>query len=395
MGNSTASYLEFRNETDVSFRTSVSGIDNFDWDGDSRPDHNYNNITINQRSVVNQREELNAKAASSWYTIVFKNGGETITLRNDQRDAFKDLKRPYHIEGKYGLFQSTRPSESCNSFRIRVVSWMDRLPDNKLITALTIPGTHDSGTSNGPRSDIVAQTAKPWIVTQNWSIAEQLTYGIRFLDIRCNNNHGNFGIQHGDFDIVNQTFTDVLNACKNFLTQFPRETILMSVKEEGNPSGNISFPDAFRAQYVGPYPWYKGHDLPTLGAARGKIILISRFGDFDFGFNIGLRDNDYTNASYNGINYYAQDLYKVDHACDNKVNQVIDFAQRAASGSSNDFYLNFASGVNTGVDTLYQTAENVNPRVQERLGNKKGRFGVIPMDFPRTDLILNLIDSNI
>eukprot|EP01040_Poterioochromonas_malhamensis_P016266 gene16266-18427_t len=295
MGNSTASYLEFRNETDVSFRTSVSGIDNFDWDGDSRPDHNYNNITINQRSVVNQREELNAKAASSWYTIVFKNGGETITLRNDQRDAFKDLKRPYHIEGKYGLFQSTRPSESCNSFRIRVVSWMDRLPDNKLITALTIPGTHDSGTSNGPRSDVVAQAAKPWIVTQNWSIAEQLTYGIRFLDIRCNNNHGNFGIQHGDFDIVNQTFTDVLNACKNFLAQFPRETILMSVKEEGNSSGNISFVDAFRAQYVGPYPWYKGHDLPTLGAARGKIILINRFGDFDFGFNIGLRDNDYTN----------------------------------------------------------------------------------------------------
>ncbi len=395
MGNSTASYLEFRNETDVTFGTAVSGTDNFDWDGDDRPDKNYNGIGIFQRTVEIKREELNAKAASAWYTLVLENAGDTITLRNDQRDAFKDLKRPYHVEGKYSLFQSTRPNESCNSFRIRVVSWMDRLPDNKLITGLTIPGTHDSGTSNGPRDDFAAQAAKPWIITQTWSIADQLTYGIRFLDIRCNNNHGNFGIQHGDFDIVNQTFTDVLNACKSFLTQFPRETILMSVKEEGNSSGNISFADAFRAQYDQPYPWYRKHDLPSLGVARGKIILISRFGDFDFGFTIGLRDNDYTDAYYNGVHYHVQDLYKVDHQCNNKVNQVMEFAQQAANGSPNDFYLNFASGVNTGIDSIYATAGNVNPRIQTALGNKKGRFGVIPMDFPPADLILNLIDSNL
>ncbi len=73
----------------------------------------------------------------------------------------------------------------------------------------------------------------------------------------------------------------------------------------------------------------------------------------------------------------------------------MEFAQQAANGSPNDFYLNFASGVNTGIDSIYATAGNVNPRIQTALGNKKGRFGVIPMDFPPADLILNLIDSNL
>jgi 1-phosphatidylinositol phosphodiesterase len=54
-------------------------------------------------------------------------------------------------------------------------SWMGDIPDNVLVTALSIPGTHDSGCIDGPMG-----LAK----TQNLDLAEQLDSGIRFLDIR-------------------------------------------------------------------------------------------------------------------------------------------------------------------------------------------------------------------
>lgn len=56
---------------------------------------------------------------------------------------------------------------------------MSQLDDNKRLSEMTIPGTHDSGTytlGDGP----VDSAAK----CQTQSIAEQLNNGIRYLDIR-------------------------------------------------------------------------------------------------------------------------------------------------------------------------------------------------------------------
>jgi 1-phosphatidylinositol phosphodiesterase len=115
--------------------------------------------------------------------------------------------------------------------------WMGALPDGTSMRSLTIPGTHDSGTTNGASmSDISDVThnlevtiSRGLVVAQDRSIYDQLFLGIRFLDIRCNNN---FGIQHGDFTISNISFETVLNDCKRFLHDHPHEIILMSVKHE-------------------------------------------------------------------------------------------------------------------------------------------------------------------
>lgn len=155
-------------------------------------------------------------------------------------------------------------------------------------------------------------------------------------------------------------------------------------------------PGAFKAQYVANYPWYQGKDLPTFSSdTRGKIVLLNRFDESftDFGFVLSVDDNTWTNKSYEGINYHIQDLYKVDAECDNKVRQTVDQASAADRGDRRDFYLNFASGVNAP-ESIRSTAAKVNPRLQNQLGNNKGRFGTIPMDFPPFPLINSLIESN-
>jgi 1-phosphatidylinositol phosphodiesterase len=273
------------------------------------------------------------------------------------------------------------------------VSWMSKLDDKISLTALTIPGSHDSGTSNGPRNDLLATICRSSIITQSWSITEQLHRGIRFLDIRCNNNNGNFGIQHGVFDIIGCNFASVLEECSRFLADSPSETIIMSVKEEGKSRGSISFVDAFRKQYVEGFPWYKDHDLPTLGAARGKIVLLSRFGSFDFGFHLNVKDNTWTSDQHREQVYHIQDLYKVDRQCHNKVRQIVDFVHLARAGCSDHLFVNFVSGCNTP-ESVASTAKKINTRILSILPPHGGRNGIMIMDFPPFELIMKLIHTN-
>jgi len=70
---------------------------------------------------------------------------------------------------------SAGSQEDTVSGAIPLSSWMVDIPDDVLVTALSIPGTHDSGCIDGPLG-----LAK----TQNLDLAEQLNSGIRFLDIR-------------------------------------------------------------------------------------------------------------------------------------------------------------------------------------------------------------------
>ncbi|MGV8120571.1 MAG: phosphatidylinositol-specific phospholipase C [Candidatus Xenobiia bacterium LiM19] len=150
--------------------------------------------------------------------------------------------------------------------------WMSSLDDKTPLTDLSIPGTHDTCAHYGGKA----------VECQNgaFSVANQLKQGIRYLDIRCRHYENAFAIHHGSF-YQHLNFDDVLSACTSFLKENPKETVLMQVKEEYNSYNcTRSFGETFRTyrdkteQY-----WYNGYDIPTLGQARGKIILIKRFDD--------------------------------------------------------------------------------------------------------------------
>lgn len=148
--------------------------------------------------------------------------------------------------------------------------WMTSLPDSANLASLTIPGTHDSGAQHEPAPGIAK--------TQNLTFAEQLSAGVRYFDVRCRNFDDQFLIYHGSID-QSQTYDDVLATMYSFLDAHPRETIVISVKEELDASGaTLSFEQVFD-NYVALHPerWYLGAAVPALGDVRGKLVLLRRF----------------------------------------------------------------------------------------------------------------------
>lgn len=59
--------------------------------------------------------------------------------------------------------------------------WITNLPDDKLVSQISIPGTHDSGTFNCKSGQLCDSTQ-----TQSWGLAWQFRAGIRFFDLRLN-----------------------------------------------------------------------------------------------------------------------------------------------------------------------------------------------------------------
>jgi len=248
--------------------------------------------------------------------------------------------------------------------------WMEKLDPQAALTSLTIPGTHDSGALHGG----------PLIECQSWSIREQLDAGIRFLDVRCRHIQNTFAIHHG-LKFQNQYFGDVLKACTGFLEAYPSETIVMRVKEEYNASGNSrTFAQTFDdyRQKSARY-WYTENRVPTLGEARGKIVLVTQHGDHGIPWgNLNIQD-DY-------------DVPTVFHL-NKKWNKVRDKLVEARSGPAATWYVNFCSGSSGGCYP-YTVATAVNPSALNFINNRPARWGMVVMDFPGERLIDALIRTN-
>jgi 1-phosphatidylinositol phosphodiesterase len=255
-------------------------------------------------------------------------------------------------------------------------NWMKTLSGNLSLSELSIPGTHDSGALYEP----IPGTAK----CQTMTIDEQLNAGVRFLDIRCRHLDNAFVIHHG---VVYQraNFDNVIDTAARFLKANPSECVIMSIKEEYDASGNTrSFEDTFRA-YVAKNPslWYLGSSIPTLSAARGKIVLFRRFnaGQTPLGIDASVWPD---NAMFTNASLRVQDDYQVADA-NVKWNNISQMLAEAQLGPSGILYLNFTSGVKTGVFGIPDITYVSNAIVPKLAGffasNRHGRYGIVIMDF--------------
>ena len=174
-------------------------------------------------------------------------------------------------------------------------NWMTSIDGSRLLTRLTIPGTHDSSTFLAD-----PKLGLGYAKTQNLSFEQQFESGVRFLDIRCFvlfNNH--LELCHGDLSL-GKDLQFAIDACVNFLTNNPGECILMSVKEDSTNNGSVSFIDAFDAYYVAnKTAFYNTNIYPVLRDVRGKIVLLNRFDmsnkalglRLPFSYNTSFRNN--------------------------------------------------------------------------------------------------------
>lgn len=280
-------------------------------------------------------------------------------------------------------------------------TWMAYMQDNRPLSEIVIPGTHDSGAYVIP-TDIGE--------TQDWNITQQLENGVRFLDVRiANSDFGAypFEIRHG-FERLGNFHDLVLNPVNNFLAAHPSEVVLMSVSDE-DTLDKIRFLNeviyAPGSRFV-----TNANSATALGNVRGKIVLFNRMGRSE-------------GIAWNSLQPYIQDNYNLDNNCGwvwywpfydcsidypKKAHQVLDFLNAARTDSGYHLWVNFASANWQGM-YIGNSAEVVNANIKNYFyilnyqifnGAAINSFGsIIPMDYPNRQgdepinamLIFNLV----
>ena len=156
--------------------------------------------------------------------------------------------------------------------------WMAALPDERAVSEIVIPGTHDCASQNAQLGFITK--------CQALDIAQQLNIGARYLDIRLGAVDGALKLYHGFTKCKTSPLPwaaqldleDVLRDCYAFLDAHPGETILFAVKQEHGGLPDAEF-DALVQGYVqqNPARWLTPDAIPTLGEARGRLVLLRRY----------------------------------------------------------------------------------------------------------------------
>lgn len=159
-------------------------------------------------------------------------------------------------------------------------SWMAALDDASYISEVTLPGTHDSATANVQ----LAFFSK----CQQASVADQLRAGFRYLDIRLGFDENGAKLMHGFCNCTQGPWpwsaplylSSVADDCVAFLKEHPTEFIVFAVKHEHGDQTIDEVSSAMQA-IVGENPemWLLGDSIPTVGQARGKLVLLRRYGE--------------------------------------------------------------------------------------------------------------------
>ncbi|MGW3624575.1 phosphatidylinositol-specific phospholipase C [Streptomyces sp. NPDC000880] len=253
--------------------------------------------------------------------------------------------------------------------------WMAGSADSTALARLTIPGTHDSG----------ARFGGLWTECQNTTIADQLNSGIRFLDVRCRVTGDSFAVHHGAY-YQNLMFGDVLIACRDFLNAHPSETVLMRVKQEYSEESDATFRRVFDT-YLDGKGWRQlfriGDGLPSLGEARGKVVLIA------------------DNGGLPGVKWWDSAVFDIQddwNAAPNAKYPKIEAQFRKAAQQPGKLFINFVS--TSAYLPPRWNSDNLNPRVHSFINGSEASgwkgLGIVPMDYPgtRSGLVDSLLRHN-
>ncbi len=281
---------------------------------------------------------------------------------------------------------------------------MSGVSEEKYLSEIAIPGTHDSGSYDD------------WYKTsfgkcQNLDIKEQLAKGIRFLDIRCRVYKNKLWIVH-NFTDRSIDLDSVLRDCLTLFKKGDDETIIMSIKQDyiGAFENKEEFYKIFYNNYYKPneHIWFTENDIPKLKDIKHKIVLLRRFinyNDSELGIEANQclwQDNKTFCISHQNFKLHIQDHYNVSNE-QIKFSDITSVFNDARENSDNkNWYFNFTSGyISTlGIPSVKALSDPINEKLNPPLTNSNTR-GVVIMDFLDEsnkkvyDNSLKIINSNL
>ena len=286
----------------------------------------------------------------------------------------------------------------------RSADWMGRLDDGLLLSDINIPGTHDSATQ-------YVQLA--WFSKcQFKDIGGQLEAGYRYLDIRLGADGERLKLMHGFTSCKSSALggslylDEVLAQCYAFLDEHPSEAVIFAVKQEHGDETVTAFQTLLNA-YISDAPerWLLTDTIPTLGEARGKLVLMRRCEDeAGLGAAAGIpllwpnqnghEDLSLSTAMTDNGSYrlWVQDRYEYD-AVDKWAAFTAGMAQNGAQPG--DIALHFLSTKGTAAyGHPFSFARALNPQLLGYEAPEGGRFGWVVVDFASAKLAEHIYQSN-
>lgn len=386
------------------------------WEKQSK-DRNYNTSQL-WRFIGRSAESLVIQNARSGQ-YVYVNSSDFLNQGYTKQQFEVSLLSTEASEGTSAFLPKGADSGGCD--------WMANIPNSALLSSINIPGTHDTGTGGVTEDRGIGGIGDTLSLTQcqKYYYEEQLTTGIRSLDVRCSASSdtataAETKIVHGSdtWKCYNRwgkvlTLEEILNTSKEFLAEHPTEAIVMMVaKNDGSEKGMIHALADYISKNKNLFWQTNSHSVPTMKEARGKIVLVSRFNvgdtdvdgidetwfgpqlddwdDFDYGSTEGLINI----SSDSGYKAYAQDAYN-ELSSNGTKQRFIQGAIIDSSGSSipGDAYIwNFTS---SALAFPQEIARDINPWLwgfDDLL--KQGRMGMVMLNFEDIKLSRKIWETN-
>lgn len=288
------------------------------------------------------------------------------------------------------------PAEAAD---VRATDWMSAVPGSTKLSNMSIPGTHDSCTQNVDMRYIFQ--------CQDASIATQLKYGYRYLDMRLvlekrsgqetlvlKHNIARCKVSDSPFSRT-LTLADVLKDVYAFLDEHPSETVIMCMKAENSKDDVAAVQKAlYEMINQASERWYLKNEIPTLGAVRGRIVLATRFDDklqvgsdrcglyfgwADQGDRTVLTDPTAESVINSRETLCVQDRYNYD--VDDKIT-AIRTCLDSSRAADDTFFLNFTSTSGSGaVGHPKEYAKDINLDLYAYEWEAGKAYGVVIVDF--------------
>ena len=205
-----------------------------------------------------------------------------------------------------------------------LTSWMFELDDSRLITQISIPGTHDSAADRAHcQENWKCAAVIEFASTQQYNIPTQLTKGVRFFDIRLAYEDGFLRFHHGSY-YLEEHFDYAIDAAQDFLASNPSEFVIFLIKQEHTSVSANTFWERAHTGYLNLDKYnglfYLEKRVLTVEEARGKIIIMGREGSSEHkqGFHVNWDSNTshYEYYSYDKdindvMRYIVEDHYSL------------------------------------------------------------------------------------
>ena len=301
----------------------------------------------------------------------------------------------------------------------KLADWMALLEDDTPLSAVTIPGTHDSA----------AYTYSwPFVATQKMDIIEQLDAGIRYFDFRCAVRDDVVHMVHG-VKYLGLKLEMVLEGVYAWLGEHPSEALIVQIKKDRKAQNSeVHFSNAIsKVLATNPKRWRTANMTSSIGQLRGRIQLLRRFvwpRQSDYGINVSQwvdnPEKPFTIRTKHHVQITIQDHYTfadretLHSLVAKKGGDVVELLERASRDAAPlHWYINFTSAyeinvvyqitpheIAVGARWWFHWEDGMNVLLRSYLQarrKRKRRFGIVAMDFPEQgadDLIGALVQSN-